>query len=342
MTDSSISNYIRLPPTSTNREFLAFIEHAKKVKTIAVDTESTGKEIRDDRGWAMGLSISYEITDDVVASCYFPLRHKSDNLDREIWDALKVLLSAYPGTIVFHNSKFDLTSLLTLGIDVMGTFWDTMLMAHMVNENIKSKALDYLAQTYLKDSGKERSVAMNLFIKDGLGWEWAPPLLIWDYACHDTEMTYRLYKKLYAEMESQDLIDLWPVEQKFVRVIREMESRGVKIDKEHCARELIKGSMAMSNIIGELGYDPAKPTDMAKLFFDKLKLPVVKTTPGGKPSFDKFAMEMYDELLADSDNPTAQRVLEYRGWQKTLTSNYRPYLELISPDASRSMLLGWA
>jgi DNA polymerase-1 len=43
-------------------------------------------------------------------------------------------------------------------------------------------------------------------------------------------------------------------------------------------------------------------------------------------------MELYDILLERQDSPIAKRVLEYRGWQKTVGSNYRAYLRLRSPD----------
>jgi DNA polymerase I-like protein with 3'-5' exonuclease and polymerase domains len=36
--------------------------------------------------------------------------------------------------------------------------------------------------------------------------------------------------------------------------------------------------------------------------------------------------------LSVRNDKTASLVLSYRGWQKSVTSNYRPYLALISPD----------
>lgn len=66
---------------------------------------------------------------------------------------------------------------------------------------------------------------------------------------------------------------------------------------------------------------------------DELKLPVVKRSPKtGAPSFDKEAMTIYDEMLEHRDNPTANLIKQYRGWQKSVTSNYLPYVELLSLD----------
>jgi DNA polymerase-1 len=88
----------------------------------------------------------------------------------------------------------------------------------------------------------------------------------------------------------------------------------------------------MAEITDILGLNPGSPTQLKKLLIDELGLPVVKTTKGGKASFDKFAMEQYEELLEQMGDSRASLILEYRGWQKTCSSNYKAYLELLSPD----------
>jgi DNA polymerase-1 len=88
----------------------------------------------------------------------------------------------------------------------------------------------------------------------------------------------------------------------------------------------------MALIEGVLGFNPASPKELGSLFFDQLGMPVLETTPAGKPSLNKKAMEEYDILLESSYNPLARMVLEYRGWQKACSSLYKPMLELVSPD----------
>jgi DNA polymerase-1 len=43
-------------------------------------------------------------------------------------------------------------------------------------------------------------------------------------------------------------------------------------------------------------------------------------------------MEEYEALLATMDDDRASLILEYRGYQKTVSSNYKPYRDLLSPD----------
>jgi DNA polymerase-1 len=44
-------------------------------------------------------------------------------------------------------------------------------------------------------------------------------------------------------------------------------------------------------------------------------------------------MEEYESILADlGDDPRASLILEYRGWQKTVSASYEPFLKLASSD----------
>jgi DNA polymerase-1 len=43
-------------------------------------------------------------------------------------------------------------------------------------------------------------------------------------------------------------------------------------------------------------------------------------------------MKVYEAILERREDETAGLVLAYRGWQKSVSSNYRAYLELLSPD----------
>jgi len=110
-----------------------------------------------------------------------------------------------------------------------------------------------------------------------------------------------------------------------------MESRGVYIDQPMCRREIAIGESIMHTTKKELGYNPASPRDLEFLLLGELNLPIVKPTPAGKPSFDKFAMAEYDQMLEHRGSDLAKQILTYRGWQKA-TGYYKSYLELVGPD----------
>ena len=331
-TTHSVCNRIPLFPPHADLE--QFLELAMFSPFLAIDTETTGYEIRDGRGWAMGISLCYELAPGVMQSAYFPFRHKNGgNYDPTLLDKARHLIENHPA-LVFHNAKFDLVSLATLGIRPSGLFYDTMIMAHMVNENLMSKALDYLSKYYLKDPGKEKMEALELFIKS-MGWENVPSVLMCDYACKDAELTLMLFMLLDGIMQVEKLYDndLWDYEQQFIRLLIKMEGRGVLIDTELSESQYEYGLAEMARLAKALGANPASPKDLEKLLITELGLPVFKQTPGGKPSFDKSAMVKYDAaLMKMGDNDAAKSILAYRGWQKTTSSNYKAYLDLLSPD----------
>jgi DNA polymerase-1 len=319
----------------SDEEFNLFVKEASEVSFIAVDTETTGKEydIRDGSGHALGLSIAYRRGTEVISG-YFPFRHyNGENYSDERLAKVKDLIEN-SGAIIFHNSKFDLVSLRTLGISVPGLFYDTMLMAHMLDENLLSKQLDVLAKTMLNDPGKVRSPEMRTFLEFA-GWKQIYPELIAEYAAHDADITLRLFEHLFLKFGEEGFVpDLWQVEQDFIRGLVAMERRGILIDLDLCQEQTATGEKRMQEIKSELKMNPGSRVDLQKLLINELDLPVLQRTANGSVSFNKDAMEEYDRLLEkyEDGDPRAALVLEYRGWQKTVSSNYKAYITLLSPD----------
>lgn len=314
------------------------LQGAAHAEVLAIDTEANGNDVRDGRGYCMGVSLAYRLPGLGIISEYFPFRHRSDNLEAHVLAKLKEVIESHP-RVVFHNAVFDIPSLATLGIHVdVEQMYDTMIMAHMVNENWTSKALDWLGWELLRT--RKKSDAAHGWAKVW-GWHSIPVEVMTDYAKVDAEICLRLYERLWPDMVKQNLHKLWPFEQQFIKCIIRMESRGIRIEKELCKRQAAIGRSIMEDIEKALGYSPSKPSDLKVLLIDVLGLPVVKwtqtdengnPTEKSKPSFDKFAMAEYDQMLEERGDRTAQLILEYRGWQKAVSSNYEPYYALVSPD----------
>ncbi len=310
---------------------IEFLLGAYEAKILAVDTEANGQDIRDGRGFAIGVSISYRTKGGVQRSRYLPLRHYYEpNLGPDYIERLRDLFSQK--VLVFHNAKFDLVSLKTLGLDCPNEFWDTMLMAHMVNENWLSKGLDWLGLNLLKEGKKDQDKTKNIAKAMG-GWHRVRPEIMDSYATQDAAITLRLYEYLRPLFDKQELVPLWETEQRFIRdCIIPMESRGVRIDVSLCSTNATHGRQRMALISKELGRNPGSPKDLEELLIEELKLPVYKRTPGGKVCFDKFAMAEYEKDLEKLESPVATLIKEYRGWSKSCAVAYEGYPALLSPD----------
>lgn len=155
----------------------AHLENCLHSEYLAVDTEGFTAET------ILGISVAHY----GLETMYFPIGHSEDvNIDDEISEALRHTLLTVPYRI-FHNAGHDLTILPYL---TDKDFVDTMIMGHMVDENVMSKSLDYMCKFYLDDEGKRMHPLMKSII-DTMGWYHVPYALMNDYAGHDALITMR-------------------------------------------------------------------------------------------------------------------------------------------------------
>lgn len=130
---------------------------------------------------------------------YFPIGHREDvNIDAEVDEVLRRTLRSVPYRI-FHNAGHDLVALPDL-FDL--PFVCTMILAHMVDENVMSKGLDYLSKYYCGNEGKQMHPLMASIIKTH-SWYHVPYALMYDYASVDASLTMELFMTLLPKYEEQ-------------------------------------------------------------------------------------------------------------------------------------------
>jgi len=157
-------------------------------KYIAIDTE----------GYAPNL-LGFSVAHPALASMYFPLGHKENcNIDTEVQEFAQHVFTTVPYRI-FHNAGHDLIALPYL-FDL--PFICTMIMGHMVDENVPSKGLDYQHKFHCDGDGKQRDPLMQSII-DTMGWEYVPYALIYEYATRDALITVELFLTLKKKYEEQ-------------------------------------------------------------------------------------------------------------------------------------------
>jgi DNA polymerase-1 len=288
---------------------------------ITVDTEGFHK--------MLGFSVCFDGLSD---GFYLPFNHAHSNLtSSQIKKVFGILHGAE--ALIAHNAIHDLRVLARNGFDYRGRFYDTMLMAHWINEERMNYGLDKISPLY-GGKPKQMPAVMSMIIEQE-GWDAVPIKWMTIYSGNDAYIEHQLFNNLIDEFKAQGFDDgLWDVEQDFIReVMGPMIDLGIKIDPEFCMKKILRGNSVMEECKKELGYSTIGPKALEEIFIDKLKLPVVKRTPTGKVCFDKDAMAIYEVLLEKSKNPVAQTVLTYRGWQKTIGANYKSYLENADENA---------
>lgn len=186
------------------------LEILQDAKVVAVDTEGTDAEktdIRAGTGFSYGISVAAFGPNKDIYSGYFPVAHTRDNVDTKTQARLRDILLASDRKLVFHNAKYDLEAFLTIPgfmeLSSCRNFYDTMLMAHMINENWMSKGLDYLSKILLKEEGKAKPAEWEFWMTT-VGWSPQFPVdVMGPYSAMDTELTLKLFYYLYPEFKKQ-------------------------------------------------------------------------------------------------------------------------------------------
>jgi DNA polymerase-1 len=228
------------------------------------------------------------------------------------------LISNLQVPVIFHNAKFDLQILKKAGVLPPQDFYDTMLMAHLIDENRLSFSLEELAQDLL---GVGKDVKLQKLMKS-VQWNDVPAFAMARYAERDARVTLDLYHALKPWFG--DYEEVWNVDKQFLLVLQNLEEKGLLINralaeelKERCETRLVE-------LVGLIGFDPAKTKILQQKLFDEppfgLGLRVRGSTPGGKP-------QVNDEFLEQTNHPICGLILEWRGLNKQLTAYYNPYLE---------------
>lgn len=315
---------------------------------VAVDTETNGEDMfASPTARVNGFSLSVMIDGEEFAD-YFPVGHIiKENLPVEYWTKLLRLVAQK--TPIYHNSIFDLQSMKVLARQAdrdesaflpEGLFFDTMKLAHMHDENYGKTedgySLDGCCKRYLGYYGKKKSMEFEamLFL---VGWNGLSYGNIKEYAREDALITLRLlFAILKALRDEPKVSEAWKkIEAPNLLVLNSMRQLGVRVNLD-TARHMEQTGMAiMSQIEKDLGRKlsgTGSRKSMEDLFWGELNLPKILNPKTGKPTLDKDAMERYEIILERQNNPVAQKILEFRGWQKSVTAFYRPYQELVDSD----------
>lgn len=167
---------------------MAHLADCLSFKYISVDTEGYAPNL-------LGTSIAHP----ALQTMYFPTGHKEDvNIDEEVQEHMDYVLKTVPYRI-FHHAGHDLMALPEL-FDL--PFVCTMIMGHMVDENVMSKSLDYMHKYYCGGEGKQMHPLMKSIVTT-MGWEYVPFELMNGYADTDALITMELFLSLLPKYESQ-------------------------------------------------------------------------------------------------------------------------------------------
>ncbi len=312
----------------TEKEFEACLIDMQAAKAIALSIESDGSHFME--ASIIGLAVSIK----AGSAFYIPLGHDSldapQQLDRQTALArLKPLLENKRVHKYGHDCK-QLTHILqNYDIALGGCRFDTLLASYVLNSVLIGHQLVSIAEYYLQlepialesmqGSGRNKLAFSQLDVgRAGV------------YAAQKADMVMRLTELLQTRLAAtghlQSLFHYY--EMALFPALQRMERNGIQVDpdllgkqSQALATRVVEVEREAYTMAGE-EFNLSSPKQLQTIFYEKLKLPVLKKTPKGQPS---TAEPVLQELALEYELP--KLIMEHRGLSK-LKSTYTDKLPL--------------
>jgi len=248
----------------------------------------------------------------------------------EYYEKIAEILKKNNISKVAHYGKFDNRWLRDRGIEPYIDF-DTYLGAYLLNVNTPH-GLKWLAKTYCGADDYDAGIVF----KDGLSLKEFDAMA--KYCALDCYYTLKLYYIIRDEIKGdRGLANVFRyIIMQGERVLQKIEHNGVYVDSgqmELVTRRYKADKSVMEDEIRELLPDDMKDMNLnstkqlATLFFEKLKLPIISVTPSGTPSTGKSTL-----LRLTDYSPLPEMLLRYKKLEKALNGFLVPWVDYLKRD----------
>lgn len=308
------------------------VENLAKAEYVSFDTETTSTMPR----WAdlVGISIGWENGH----AAYIPIRGPAGETlleDSVACDLLRPLLENESILKIGQNLKYDIVVLRGCGLEVKGPLFDTMVADYLIDPGQRNHSIDELAKRYLNHQTTKISELIGTG-RNQKRMDEVPVKLVSDYAAEDADLPIRLYPLLKKQLETLGLGQLFAdTEMPLIRVLADIEYLGIAVDTNvlsELSTEFASRISELKEQIIELAgeeFNIDSPSQLAKILFEKLELPVIKKTKTGFST----DVEVLTELAENHELP--RKIIEYRQYAK-LKSTYTDALaKLVNPKTKR-------
>jgi DNA polymerase-1 len=323
-----------------------WIERARDQGFVAIDTETTSLDPM--QAALCGFSLALAANE----ACYVPVSHRQggdgsgglfqgevapDQIpERAALDALKPLLEDRGVLKIGQNLKFDFQIFAVRGIEI-ASYDDTLLMSYVVDAGRSDHGLDPLAQRYFN----HRTIDFNEVTKAGktrMTFDCVEIDKATEYAAEDADATLRLWLVLKPRLAAEHMLNVYEtLERPLLRVLADMERRGISIDRQVLSRlsgefaQEAAGLEAEINKLAGEAVNVGSPKQMGDILFGKLGLPGGTKTKTGQWA---TGARVLDEL-AEQGHELPQKILDWRQVSK-LKSTYTDALPgYVNPTTHR-------
>lgn len=236
---------------------------------------------------------------------------------------------------IFLDSKKALAWSGRFQADIQNICFDASLAGYILNSSKSAYdyndiAFDFLSETYPSPEeffgkGKNRQTVEDL-----------PAHNLTAFACRQAQVVYRAYEKMAARIEENGQHSLYyDIELPLAAVLKNMESYGIKVDKDALTQYGIMLDEAVSELtkdifsLAEEEFNINSTQQLGVILFEKLGLKAGKKTKTGYST----AHEVLEKLT--DHHPIISKILDYRSLTKLKSTYVDGLLSVIHPSTGK-------
>jgi len=307
----------------SDKDIDTLVKKLASVKAFSFDTETTG--IDANKAELVGLAFSIKAKE----GYYIPV---SDDFEEAKAQVAKFMSVLEDESIVKigQNIKYDILMLKWYGVEVKGTYFDTMIAHYLCEPDLRHK-LDYLSESYLEYKMVPIEDLIGKKGKNQLSMRDIDVEKVSEYASEDADITLQVKDVLEKKLKEIELTDLYyKIEEPLIDVLAEIEFNGVRINPDFLTdyskvlgKEIKKKEKEIYKK-ADVEFNIASPKQVGEVLFEKLKIPYRwRKTGNGQYSTDVVKL---NELSIKYD--IVKDILNFRKFAK-LKSTYVDSLPLM-------------
>jgi DNA polymerase-1 len=306
------------------------VKTVSSLKEFCIDTETTSINPLDSE--LVAIAFSWEKGKGYLI--YFP---ESREGTMKILEKIKPLLEDTSIRKIGQNMKFDIQVLANYGIEVKGPLFDTMIAHYLLEPDMRHN-MNLLSESYLSYSPVHIESLIGEKGINQKNMRAVPVDQIKEYAVEDADVTMQLKEFFEPRLKSEGLFDLAEnIEMPLINVLALMERNGVKLntgDLTSAAETLREDIILLEKEIYSLAgteFNISSPKQLGDILFIRLKLDDNARTTKTRQ------FNTSEEILQriSSRHPIINKVLEYRGLKKLLTTYVETLPQLINSKTRR-------
>ncbi|HOB82850.1 MAG TPA: DNA polymerase I [Bacteroidales bacterium] len=315
---------------SDNSELKQIIDLVLQKKEICFDTETTSIDALQSE--IVALALSWEKHKGYLV-------HFAGN-ERDTEEKLEIIRPLFENPSILkigQNCKFDIQVLENYGINVKGPLFDTMIAHYLLEPDMRHN-MNLLSEIYLSYTPVHIESLIGEKGQNQKNMRAVPPEQIREYAVEDADVTLQLKEVFESRIREEGLSELaTEIEMPLINVLASMERNGVILDEAELKRitaDLRDDIITLEKDIYLLAgteFNISSPKQLGDILFLRLKLD------------DKARMTKTKQFVTNEEilqrlahkHPIVDKVLEYRGLKKLLSTYVEALPQLINKKTGR-------